>query len=89
MWCYLIKYKLYDKLVEECCENIDWNKMIYYVALNDHEKSNSCTIYIALLLHCFLIIINISSAFICSHWYLRRRSNTDINTNIKSQTSFY
>ena len=63
--------------------------MIYYAALNDHEKSYSCTIYIALLLHCFLKIINISSAFIYSHWYIRRRSNTDINTNIKSQTSFY
>ena len=31
--------KLIDKLVEECSEDIDGNEMIYYVTINDHEKS--------------------------------------------------
>ena len=31
--------KLNDKLVEECSENIDENKMIYNSSLNDYEKN--------------------------------------------------
>ena len=41
--------RLIDKLVEECSEDINGNKRIYNVTLNDHKKvCNSCTIYIVL-----------------------------------------
>ena len=54
-----------DKLVKECSGNIDANEMIY----NDYINAwNSCTMYIALFIIAFLIIIGISSAFIYFHW---------------------
>ena len=57
--------KLVDRLVEECSENIDGNKMIYDGTLNDYGKlCNSCTVYIVLLVISFIISINISSVFI-------------------------
>ena len=68
------KKRLVDKLVEECSENIDENEMIYNSTLNDHEKiCNSCTVYIVLLAIFFIIIVSISSIFICFHWYLKKR----------------
>ena len=67
MWCWKIfrLYKLYkcrkkpiDKLVEECSEDINGNKLIYNVTLNDYEKvCNSCTIYIVLLVIFFIMTI--------------------------------
>ena len=66
--------KKVDKLVEECSENIDGNEMICNDTLNDYEKvCNSCTIYMVLFVIVFLIIIDISSAFIYFNWYLKRR----------------
>ena len=57
--------KIVDKLVEKCCENIDESKTIYNVTLNDYENvCNSCTVYKVLFAITFLIIIDISSAFI-------------------------
>ena len=47
--------------------------MIYNSTLNDYEKiRRSCTVYIVLFVIFFIISINISSAFIYFHWYLRR-----------------
>ena len=61
--------RLIDKLVEECSENIDGNKMIH----NDCKNvCSSCTVYIVLFVIAFLIIIGISCAFIYFHWYLKR-----------------
>ena len=57
--------KLVDRLVAECSENIDENKMIYDGNLNDYGKlCNSCTVYIVLLVISFIISINISSVFV-------------------------
>ena len=68
--------KLVDKLVEECRENIDGNEMIYNETLNDYGNvCNSCTIYIALFVIFLIISINISSAIIYFHWYLKGSSN--------------
>ena len=65
--------KLADKLVEECSENIDGNKMIYNGTLNDNENvCNSCTVYIILLVIFFIIRMSISNVFIYFHWYLKR-----------------
>ena len=61
--------RLIDKLVEECSENIDGNKMIH----NDCKNvCSSCTVYIVLFVIAFLIIFGISCAFIYFHWYLKR-----------------
>ena len=60
---------LIDKLVEECNENIDENEMIY----NDYGSlCDSSTIYIALFVTAFLIIIGISSAYFYFYWYLKK-----------------
>ena len=60
--------KLIEKLVEECSENIDGNKMIYNGTLNDHKKiCSSCTIYTVLFVIAFLIVIGIGSAFLYFH----------------------
>ena len=62
---YKWRKRFVDKLVKECSGNIDANEMIY----NDYINAwNSCTIYIALFIIAFLIIIGISSAFIYFHW---------------------
>ena len=62
--------KLVDKLAEERSKNIDENELIYNETVNDYGNvCNSCTIYIALFVIDFLIIISISSAFIYFHWY--------------------
>ena len=56
--------KLVDKLIEEYSENIGGNEIIYNGTVNNNEKvSNSCTVYIALFVIAFLIIIGISSAY--------------------------
>ena len=46
--------------------------MIYNATLNYHGKiCNSCKMYTIFLVVGFLIIIGISSAFMCFHWYLK------------------
>ena len=73
------KKKQTDKPIEECSEDIGGNEMIYNVTSNDHEKvCSSCTIYIALLVIAFLIIIGIRHFYF--HWYFRR-GNTNTITN--------
>ena len=73
--------RLTDKLVEECTENIDGNKMIYNstlnaILLNDYGRiCHSCTVYILSLAIYFIVSISISSVFIYFHWYLKRRYN--------------
>ena len=68
--------KIVNKLVEECSEGIDGNKMIYNDTVNEiplnENVCNSCTIYIVLFIIFLIISINISSAFIYFHWYLKK-----------------
>ena len=62
-----------DKLVKECSEYIDGNNMIYNFTLSDHAGvCKSCTIYVALLIIAFLIIMNIDSAFFISIGILKK-----------------
>ena len=63
--------KLIDKLIEECSENIDGNKMIYNTTLNE-AVCNSCTVCIILFVIFFLISIHISSAYFYFHWHFKR-----------------
>ena len=57
--------RLIDRLVEECSENIDGNKMVYNSTLNDYEKICSfCTVCIILLAKFFIISIILGNVFI-------------------------
>ena len=84
--------KLVDKLVEECSENIDGNKMFHdgtlnVIPLNDYKKVfNFCTIYIVLFAVFFITIICISSIFIYLHWYLKK-DNFSATFNPSTQTT--
>ena len=60
--------RLVDKLVEECSENIDGNKMICNSILNNYGKiRKSSTVNIVLLVIFFIKSISISSVFIYFH----------------------
>ena len=60
--------RLVDKLVEECSENIDGNKIIYNGILNGYGKiRKSSTVNIVLLVIFFIKSISISSVFIYFH----------------------
>ena len=54
--------KIFDKLVEECSENIDENKIVYNGTLNA----------IPLFIIFLITSINISSVFIYFPWYLKK-----------------
>ena len=74
--------KLIDKLVEEYSKNNDENEMVYNGTFNDFGNvCNFCTKYILLFVIAFLIIIDISSAFICFHWYLKKENTIITNIN--------
>ena len=48
--------------------------MMYNNTLSDYGKAcNSCTVDFVLFVIAFLVIIGISSVFVYSHWYLKRR----------------
>ena len=70
--------KFVDKLVEECSENIDGNKMLHHetldvMPLNDYKKvCNSRTIHIVLSAVFFITSICISSVFIYFQWYFKK-----------------
>ena len=85
--------RLIDKLVEQCSENIDENKMIYNKTLNDYGKIyNSCTLYIILLVIAFSIIIGIGSVYIYFYWYLKISNtgvNNSVNTSVNTETLIY
>ena len=77
--------ELVDKLVEECSKYIDGNEMIY----NDFlSVCNFYTIYIILFVMKFLIIIRISSAYFCFHWYLKK-NNAVINVGANTEALVY
>ena len=81
--------RLIDKLVEECSENIDGNKMLdndtlYVISLNA-IPCGSCTLYIVSLAVFFIISICISSAFIYFYWYLKKIIFLKLNTSIQTK----
>ena len=67
-----------DKLIEECSENIDENKMLYnkildIVSSSDNKTSDFCIVYIVLF--SVLLIINISIViYVYFFIYLKNRS---------------
>ena len=67
-----------DKLVEECCKNIDGNEMFYnetldVIPLNVYKSvCSSRMIYIVLFVVFLITIICICSVFIYFSWYLKK-----------------
>ena len=60
--------KLFDKLIEECNENVDEVKIN-----NKHKKEcSSCIVYIVLFSVIIAINIGIGIYFVYSHWYLKK-----------------
>ena len=81
--------RLIDKLVEECSENIDENKLIS-VTLNDYKNvCGSCAIYIVLLVMLFIMSIGISCALIYFYLYLKKDNANIININANTETVIY
>ena len=91
---YKCRNKLVDKLVKECIEIIDGNKMLHnetldVIPLNEYKKvCNSCTIYILLFAAFLITSISISSVFMYFHWYLKK-DNVCIKFNPGIQTTAY
>ena len=72
------RYKLVDKLVEECSENIDRNDMIYNETVNvlsSDYKCGSFTLYIVLFAVFLVIRVIISAVFIYFCWYLKESND--------------
>ena len=68
--------KLVDKLVEECIENIDGNKMLHnetldVIPLNDYKNvCNSCTILLCTVLSCTILSCTILAQYYLAQYYL-------------------
>ena len=63
--------KIVDKFIKECSENINENEMIS-VTVNDYGNvCGSCTLSIVLFVIAFLVITDISGAFIYFYLYLK------------------
>ena len=78
---FMCRKKIIDKLIEECSENIDENKMLYNETLNiisssDNNKTfDSCIVYIVSF--SVFLTINISMAiYVYFFLYLKNKPNT-------------
>ena len=91
--------KLVDKLVKECSENIDGNKILYNETLNVISLNaillnvyknlcGSCTLYIVLFVVFFITSICISSVSIYFYWYLKK-DNFSVKLNPSIETTIY
>ena len=74
----MCRKKIIDKLMEECSENIDENKMLYNETLDitsssDNKTSDSYIVYIVLF-SVFLIISISMTIYVYFFLYLKNRS---------------
>ena len=80
--------KKFDKLLDECSENIDGNKMLFNetlntillnsISLNDYKKVfGSCTLYIVLFAVFLVTSIVISTVFTYFGWYSKNITNAN------------
>ena len=82
--------KLVDKLVEECTENIEEEK-ITETTLCENEnkhKCSSCTLYIMLFSISFTINVGIGTYFAFSDWYLKN-DDARVFLNTHTETTIY
>ena len=66
--------KLVDKLVEECTENIEEEKITEITSCENENKHKcgSCTLYIVLFSIIFTINVRIGTNFTYFYWYLEK-----------------
>ena len=75
----MCRKKIIDKLIDECSENIDENKMLYNETLNiisssdNNKTSDSCIVYIVLF-SVFLIINILMAIYVYLFLYLKTKS---------------
>ena len=80
---------LIDRLVEECSENFDENKLIS-VNLNNYKNVRGYwTIYILLSVIFFIELIRISCTSVYFYWYLMVYNANIININANTKTVVY
>ena len=73
--------KLVDKLIEECTENVNEEKITERTLAKN--ECSSCTLYIVLFSIIFTINIGIGTYFVYSHWYLK---NYDARVMLDTRT---
>ena len=83
------KKRLVDKLVEECHENIDNDKLINLTLNNYKNVCGSCTTCIVLLVIFFIIGISISRAIIYFCWNVKKDNTSITNNNANTKTVTY
>ena len=64
-----VEKKLFDKLVEECTENIEETRLVEKTSAENENKHkcSSCTLYIVLFLIIFTTNIEIGTYFVYFH----------------------
>ena len=77
--------KLFDKLVEECTENIVEVKL---AKIAEDKCKSLCTVCVALIAIVFNICIGIGSYFVYSHWYLQN-DDTRVMFDTHTETTIY
>ena len=85
-----VEKKLVDKLVEECTENINKEK-ITEITLAENKnkyKCSSCTLHIVLFSITLTINVGIGVYFIYFYWYLIK-DVPRVEFNTRAQTTIY
>ena len=83
--CDIGEYLNYDKVVEECMENVDESKV---TETTENKHKSSCTIYVVIIAINFTICIGIGTYFVYSHWYLKN-DNTRVMLDTRTETTIY
>ena len=77
--------KLFEKLIEECTENID---ELEIASKNKHKNEcSSCTLYIVLFSIFFTFSIEVTIYFAYFYWYLKNDARVMLDTC--TETTFY
>ena len=85
----MCRKKIIHKLIEECSENIDENKMLYnetldIISSSDNKMSDSCIVYIVIF--SVFLITNISMAIYVYLFLYSKNRSTNCNW-IRTQAS--
>ena len=84
------KKKLFDKLIEECTENIEDIKLLNITVENENSyyKCNSCKVYIVFMMLIFIIFIGTTIYFVYYYWSFIKNNDFCITFNTHKETKF-
>ena len=84
------KKKLFDKLIEECTENIEDIKLVNITVENEniYYKCNSCKKLIVFTMAIFIIFIGITIYFVYYNWSFIKNNDFCIKFNTHKETKF-